>query len=418
MDLTSAIRHIQFNPKTPLGELYENFSSQKTFQKMLKKIHSIITNNLFETLPLYQKFHNFYRLYVQEINILMNKDRFSMLKNLNLPKDLLLTVFKYDYYFNNKIKFKLEGNSPVYGILKLSDGNIASINQSQTSINIWDLKTGKLIRLLEGHTKTIACYTTFETDKIVSGSHDYTIKIWNYQTGICISTIQEESYIRKITIFPENRIIYAIDSSFLKIWKDKSLITIGKIDDDIIANFHILPDNQVLVGYVNLTLKIFNYKTGKLQVTLNPKVIVAGYNSVKFAMNNENIIAAFSNGTIRIFDIKDYTLKRALNGSNIRRMIVLNDNIITGCDNGMINVWKPGTSKPLQLIGHRGPIMSLKILPNGKFLSVSNNQFRIWNEDFQTELFSERTSSLIYSMTVLPKSIITNEDDGTLTVWE
>ncbi|CAI4064705.1 hypothetical protein SKDZ_09G1170 [Saccharomyces kudriavzevii ZP591] len=61
-----------------------------------------------------------------------------------------------------------------------------------STIGIWDLFTGKLIRRLSGHTDGVKTLY-FDDRKLITGSLDKTIRVWNYITGECISTYRGHS---------------------------------------------------------------------------------------------------------------------------------------------------------------------------------------------------------------------------------
>ncbi|KAL3233461.1 hypothetical protein RNJ44_03501 [Nakaseomyces bracarensis] len=56
-----------------------------------------------------------------------------------------------------------------------------------STVAIWDLFTGKLIRRLTGHSDGVKTLY-FDDQKLITGSLDKTIRVWNYITGECIST--------------------------------------------------------------------------------------------------------------------------------------------------------------------------------------------------------------------------------------
>ncbi|CAI4876500.1 ADS_G0026400.mRNA.1.CDS.1 [Saccharomyces cerevisiae] len=61
-----------------------------------------------------------------------------------------------------------------------------------STIGIWELFTGKLIRRLSGHSDGVKTLY-FDDRKLITGSLDKTIRVWNYITGECISTYRGHS---------------------------------------------------------------------------------------------------------------------------------------------------------------------------------------------------------------------------------
>lgn len=69
------------------------------------------------------------------------------------------------------------------------DDNVMATGSYDTTIRIWNIETGEVMRTLRGHTSAVRCLQ-FDDSKLISGSFDKTIKIWNWQTGECLSTLQ------------------------------------------------------------------------------------------------------------------------------------------------------------------------------------------------------------------------------------
>lgn len=61
-----------------------------------------------------------------------------------------------------------------------------------STVAIWDLCSGKLIRRLTGHHDGVKS-VYFDDQKLITGSLDKTIRVWNYHTGACISTYRGHS---------------------------------------------------------------------------------------------------------------------------------------------------------------------------------------------------------------------------------
>jgi WD40 repeat protein len=112
----------------------------------------------------------------------------------------------------NTCKFTLTGHiGSVLGLKQITPSILAS-GCTDTSIKLWDITSGQLIRTLTGHTgaihmsvdlinsQTLVSGSANNAD-FLSGSGDGEIKLWNWSTGECLSTIQTNtSYIYSLAV--------------------------------------------------------------------------------------------------------------------------------------------------------------------------------------------------------------------------
>ena len=67
-----------------------------------------------------------------------------------------------------------------------------------TTVKLWNAKTGKIIHTLEGHTDFVTSVAwSCDGKMIISGSGDTTVKIWDVKTGKIIHTLHK--HIKYIT---------------------------------------------------------------------------------------------------------------------------------------------------------------------------------------------------------------------------
>ena len=76
-------------------------------------------------------------------------------------------------------------------------------------LEIWDAKTGNLIKNLEGHTQEVTCLAwTADGSTLISGSHDDSIRTWNTTTWQQIHVLTgHTSVVEAIAISPNGRIL-------------------------------------------------------------------------------------------------------------------------------------------------------------------------------------------------------------------
>ncbi|GMG19495.1 unnamed protein product [[Candida] boidinii] len=95
--------------------------------------------------------------------------------------------------------------------------NLMMTGSYDGTVKIWNCITGDLIRTLEGHTKGVKALV-FDEQKLITGAMDSYIKVWNYRTGQCISTYagHEESVLS--VDFHDKVIVSGSADKTVKVW--------------------------------------------------------------------------------------------------------------------------------------------------------------------------------------------------------
>ncbi|BAZ48621.1 serine/threonine kinase with WD-40 repeat protein [Nostoc sp. NIES-4103] len=107
------------------------------------------------------------------------------------------------------------------GQIIASGGTSAGDNGvSNPPIKLWNTSTGEEIRILTGHTASVNAIAFSPTAKIIaSGGEDNTIRIWNYQTGELIQTLEPQSLVNSLVFSPHAKILVSgTDDSKIRIW--------------------------------------------------------------------------------------------------------------------------------------------------------------------------------------------------------
>ena len=92
------------------------------------------------------------------------------------------------------------------------------------SLNAQDVTKFKCLKTLEGHIEAVwsVAYSPDST-KIISGSGDETIKIWDANTGECLKTLEGHlDYVYSVTFGPDGtKIISCSYDETIKIWGEE-----------------------------------------------------------------------------------------------------------------------------------------------------------------------------------------------------
>lgn len=103
-------------------------------------------------------------------------------------------------------------------ILSLKNGMIVS-GWLDTNIRIWDPKTGKWVRVLDGHTHAVLWVIELESGFLASGSLDQTAIIWNPNTGKIVNMLEGfQNPIIGMFEFDNKHLVINFNEPILLIW--------------------------------------------------------------------------------------------------------------------------------------------------------------------------------------------------------
>ena len=192
---------------------------------------------------------------------------------------------------------------------------LASGSYDQT-VKLWDFETGKCLKTLQGHTSPVVCVAYSPDGKLLASSEfDGMIKLWDANTGECCQSFKgHTNSVWWVTFSPDGKSF--LSASFdrtLKLWSvstGECLQTFEGHDGAVtVAQFS--PDGQFVVsGSLDRTLKVWDLLTGKCYQTLTGHselihtLLVA---SVQFGDDASPTLTAFSGSldeSIKLWDLQ------------------------------------------------------------------------------------------------------------------
>jgi WD40 repeat protein len=318
-----------------------------------------------------------------------------------LPIVLSKIISEYDYYFEGKLCTLVENCDSINCINELYDGRIIS-GSDDGIIKIWNQHNGKCELTILAAVCSIKCCAVLSDRQIICCSFNRKSKWWKLQL---FDLIKRKSQIRLDLYCLEcigvlgdgpsgcfdKRIIIA-QFATLKIWNpqtEKYEFTMeGHMD--LITCVIVLPNGRLVSGSCDKTLRVWNVQTGKQS---NPKG------------NCELILRGHTD--------------------RINSIASLSDNqIVSGSNDKTIRIWDLTKGECINILkGHCGRINSVAVLPDKRIVSVSSDAtLKIWS--FQDGTFYNCDISLrdfyplISRMIVLSDGrIVCASDDNTIKIW-
>jgi WD40 repeat protein len=335
---------------------------------------------------------------------LINKRRKNIVNYLDdfLLKDVSKIISEYDYYIEGKAYTFVGHTASIYCMTLLPDFRIVTGSRDST-LRIWNPFSGNCDIICTGHSDKVLCSTLlpdspscccFAAERIASGSSDGTIKIWNTQNGNCDITYTEDlTWVTSICSLSDGRIVSgSIDiHRCMKIWNPitgKGDTSFGELDQKF-------NENDDYNNYVNCIIPL---SSGK-------------------------IIIGSADSRIIIWDPQTGKCDAEFIGINdpLRIAILSNERIVTATYDNTLKIWDLKTGEcEMTFIGHTYPITCVKILSDQRIISSSSDHTcKIWNQKTgNCDLTFSGHSQGVHHVSALPdRRIVSASSDKTLKIW-
>jgi WD40 repeat protein len=171
------------------------------------------------------------------------------------------------------MELELVGHSKSVNALSWSnDGNRIVSGSYDNKIKIWDGATGELLKTLEGHSGEVSSVAwNYEGSKILSGSSDRTIRIWDGRTGELLIMLREDfTFVFSGEWSRDGKKIAGTLDNIIKIWNamnGKLLHTLKGHLDSVTSVAWSHDGFKLFSGSVDKTIKMWDGKTGELLKT-------------------------------------------------------------------------------------------------------------------------------------------------------
>lgn len=286
------------------------------------------------------------------------------------------------------------------------------------------------IQSFKGHTDFVyAVCITPDSRIAISGSDDYTCKLWNLDTGESLHTMKvHTSQIRSVSMTPDGSL--AISGSFDKtciLWdlnSGKALQSLRGHSNTINA-VSMTPDGQrAISGSSDKTCILWDLGTGKIIYVL--KGHTNTINAVSLTPNSQLAISGSSDNNFILWDLTRGEMLKIFNvQTKVMAVSITPDGkqAIFGLSNNTCILWNVSTGNVIQIFkGHIAPIRSVSITPDGKkaISGSEDNTCIVWDITSGKVLQTLKGhTSFVNSVSIAPDGIMafSGSNDKTCILW-
>jgi WD40 repeat protein/uncharacterized caspase-like protein len=321
-----------------------------------------------------------------------------------------------------------------------SDGRLALTGSIDKTVKLWDLKSGRLIRTLNGHSQAVnSVAITPDGQRGLTGSDDKTAMYWDLENGTMICTLRgHEEGIRSVAITPDGRrAMTGSNDNTAKLWDLKSgrqLYTFRGHSKEVNA-VAVTPDGRrALTGSYDRTTKVWDLESGRLLCTLQgspdrfPEGHGDGVLAVAVTADCRRALTGSYDWAARLWDIESGRLVHTLRGHRdwVNSVAVTRDGrrALTGSNDKTAKLWDLDSGRLLHTLkGHDGLVLAVAMTGDGRLALTGSNDgtAKLWNlESVQPIVTLRGYDTWVKSIDIAPdgRRILIGSYDKTAKLWD
>ncbi len=350
---------------------------------------------------------------------------------------------EYRYLFNlfNQNHVTLTGHSGVVQSVAISSdgGRIVSGSWDKT-VKVWDARTGKELLTLKGHSSVVnSVAISRDGGRIVSGSGAFRkagdVKVWDARSGKELLSLKGHSDgVWSVAISSDGgRIVSGSSDGTVKVWdarSGKELLSLKGHTNQVLSVAISSDGGRIVSGSYDDTVKVWDARTGKDILTIKGHSGVV--NSVAISNDGERIVSGSGvfgkAGDVKVWDARTgkdlLTLKGHTN--QVHSVAISSDGgrIVSGSNDGTVKVWDVRSGKELlTLKGHSAQVSGVAISSDGgRIVSGSNDKtVKVWDARTGKDLLTLRGHSHVVRGVAISSDggrIVSGSYDRTPKVWD
>jgi WD40 repeat protein len=330
----------------------------------------------------------------------------------------------------------LEGHTDRVTSVSMTPDGRRAVSGSRDEMRVWDLESGECLRTLEGYTSNVMSVTPDGRRAVsaswrVPGSADATLRVWDLQSGQCLRILEGHTdSVFSVSVTPDGRrAVSGGKNNALRVWDLESgqCLSIMEGHTKWVSSVGVTPDGRRAVsGSADATLRVWDLESGQCLCTLRDHRYAV--RSVSGTPDGTRAISVSDDKTMRVWDLENGRCLRVVEGptswgggsvsvtSDCRRAVSLSG--------GGLQVWNLESGLRLRTLEeHTSGCGSVSVTPDGRraVSASSDTTLRVWDLASGKCLRTLKGhTGMLSSVAVTPngRRVVSGSWDQTVRVWD
>lgn len=227
---------------------------------------------------------------------------------------------------------------------------IISTASSDSTLRVWDVRTGKCLHILEGHDTNKEIYSVaFVGNQIYSTSSDGTARIWDAETGTEMTCLRGHSQNVYCVAVEGGVVVTGSSDCSARVWDSLQGIELHKLEEHNMAVRCVAIQHKLIAtGSEDQTIALWDARSGELIRKMEGHK--ARINTV--ALNDGTLTSGSADGEVFVWNPYTGRILHEIQGHNYAiRSLSIRDSTILSCDyEGVIHSWDISGNKYVERI--------------------------------------------------------------------
>ncbi len=273
--------------------------------------------------------------------------------------------------------------------------------------------------LCRGHEGVVFSVSVTEDNKIISGSRDNTVRVWDMEGNQLAVCRGHQDDVRSVCVKKDDKIVSGSRDKTVRVWDiNGNQLAVCRGHEGGVESVCVTKDDKIVSGSWDMTVRVWDIDGNQLAVC-------RGHEYAVFSVcvtNDGKIISGSGDTTVRVSDMQgnDVAVCRG-HASSVRSLCVTEDGkIVSGCpEERTVRVWDMQGNQ-LALCNHEGGVESVCVTKDGKIVSGSlDKTVRVWDmEGNQLAVCRGHERAVKLACITKDDKIVSVSWDDTLRVWD
>ncbi len=261
------------------------------------------------------------------------------------------------------------------------DGRMLLTGSYDGTARLWEVNTGRPLRVLAGHSDHVVCVAwSPDGTRVATGSWDGTARIWDPVTGACLAVLAgHDSWVSSVTWSPDgSRLATGSQDTTAGIWE----VADGKLAQRLhghtewVRSAEWRPDGrQLLTGSYDDTAALWDVKSGRRLRVLSGHA--SDVPAVRWLPDGKRAITASEDGTLGVWQVERERRLRTIDVHTSPTYCLDIDptgtRVVTGSEDGNVRVFDVASGRREQALpGHGSWVSSVRWSPDGEWVASSS----------------------------------------------